>query len=248
MNVEIEARLDFVEMYRQMSGLRFVETNLKPLVPIFAAHNRVLAKLRTWNHDFQCTQQISASLAQDFSSELDNQEAKLQALEQNVQFLLSRTASVIQMVSTELQTPDRVFFSLTKCRQPRKASDTISLKSQNTTEDMSNHMLSDSAAIRVITVMTLFYLPSSFVSVSCNCSTRRSTRPVQTLEAITYERCQGFFGMGFFSTADATLAGWTVSPYLWIYLIAALPLTALTVWYWWWKSRSNKRRATASVV
>ncbi|KAI7778425.1 hypothetical protein LA080_002123 [Diaporthe eres] len=64
-------------------------------------------------------------------------------------------------------------------------------------------MLSDSAAIRVITVMTLFYLPSSFVS--------------------------GFFGMGFFATADATLAGWTVSPYLWIYLIVALLLTALTI-------------------
>ena len=186
MNVEIEARLNFVEMYRQVSGLRFVETNLKPLVPIFAAHNRMLAKLRTWNHDFQCTQQISAPLAQDFSSQLDNHEAKLQALEQNVQFLLSRTASVIQMVSTELQTPDQVFCSLTKCRQPWKASDTISLKSQNTTEDMSNHMLSDSAAIRVITVMTLFYLPSSFVSVSCD-STRWSTRPVQTLGAITYE-------------------------------------------------------------
>lgn len=196
MNVEIEARLDFIEMYRQMSGLRFVETNLKPLVPIFAAHNRVLAKLRTWNHDFQCMQKISASLAQDFSSQLDNHEAKLQALEHNVQFLLSRTASVIQMVSTELQTPDQIFCSLTKGLQPRKASDTISLKSQNTTEDMSNHMLSDSAAIRVITVMTLFYLPSSFVSVSYD-STRWSTRPVQTLEAmITYERCIGFLRHG----------------------------------------------------
>lgn len=188
MNVEIEARLDFVEMYRQVSGLRFIETNLKPLVPIFAAHNRVLAKLRTWNHDFQCMQQISEPLAKDFASQLDNHEAKLQALEQNVQFLLSRTASVIQMVSIELQIPDEVFCPLTKSRQPWKASDTISLKSQNTTEDMSNHMLSDSAAIRVITVMTLFYLPSSFVSVSCD-PTRWNMGPAQTAEEITYEMC-----------------------------------------------------------
>jgi hypothetical protein len=105
MNVEIEARLSFVEMYRQVSSLRFVETKLKPLVPIFAAHNRMLGKLRTWNHVLRNKQQIGEPLARDFSSQLDNHEAKLQALEQNVQFLLSRTSSIIQMVSTETNLP-----------------------------------------------------------------------------------------------------------------------------------------------
>lgn len=106
---------------------------------------------------------------------------------------------------------------------------------------MSNHMLSDSAAIRVITIVSLFYLPSSFVSVS-------NTFVHQSMLPMTYRKHKGFFGMGFFSTTDATLYGWTVSPYLWIYLIAAAPLTALTLWYWWWKSRSSKRSRRTSVV
>lgn len=42
----------------------------------------------------------------------------------------------------------------------------MSLKSQNTTEAMSHHMLLDSTAIRVITIVTMVYLPASFVSVS----------------------------------------------------------------------------------
>lgn len=101
MNVEIETKSSFVEMYGQISGLRFIETKLKPLVPIFAAHDRVLARLRKWNHDLQSRQHISNPLARNFSSQLDNKEAKLQALEQNVQFLLSRTSSIIQMVSID---------------------------------------------------------------------------------------------------------------------------------------------------
>lgn len=113
MNVEIEAKSSFVEMYGQISSLRFVETKLKPLVPIFAAHNRVLAKLRTWNHDLRNQQQISEPLARDFSSQIDNHEAKLQVLEQNVQFLLSRTASIIQMVSTKPQVPRQICLSAT---------------------------------------------------------------------------------------------------------------------------------------
>jgi hypothetical protein len=54
-----------------------------------------------------------------------------------------------------------------------KISDTIALKSQHTSETMSSAMLDlskssveDSTAMRVITVVTLVYLPSSFLTVS----------------------------------------------------------------------------------
>lgn len=163
MNVEIEVRLDFVEMYKQVSSLRFIETSLRPLVPIFAAYKRLLAKLSTLDHSLRSSDKIKERVADDFVSLLDNYDAQLQALEQNVLFLLGRVSSIIQMASTRAQ------YIHTPCpltNSGPKASDTIALKSQNTTEDMSNHMLSDSAAIRVITIVTLFYLPSSFVSVS----------------------------------------------------------------------------------
>ena len=54
-----------------------------------------------------------------------------------------------------------------------KISDTINLKSQHTSETMSSVMLElskssteDSTAMRVITLVTLVYLPSSFLTVS----------------------------------------------------------------------------------
>lgn len=58
-----ETKTRFVEMHGQISGLQFVETKLKPLVPILAAHNRILARLRIWNADLQSNQHISNQLA-----------------------------------------------------------------------------------------------------------------------------------------------------------------------------------------
>ncbi|KAH8671488.1 hypothetical protein BX600DRAFT_249438 [Xylariales sp. PMI_506] len=191
MNVEIEERLDFVEMYDQLSTLRFVETKLGCTVPIFAAHHRIVGRLRRWNETLAGAGQVDRALADEFAITLDSLDARMEALEFNARFLLSRISSTVQM-----------------------ASDTISLKSQNTAEKMANHMLVDSAAIRVITVVTLIYLPATFTS--------------------------GFFGMGFFTTDPDQGGKWIVAPYLWVYFILTLPLTALTITWWKWRSRREK--------
>lgn len=99
MNVEIELHLDFVEMYKQVSGLRFIETSLRPLVPILAAYQRVLAKLVMLNQTLHKSGKIDASMAESFTSLLENHDAKLQVLDHQVQFLLVRVSSIIQMVS-----------------------------------------------------------------------------------------------------------------------------------------------------
>lgn len=31
-----------------------------------------------------------------------------------------------------------------------------------------------------------------------------------------------------------------ITPYIWLYFVVAVPLTAFTVAYWWWKSRRQK--------
>ncbi|KPM46478.1 hypothetical protein AK830_g231 [Neonectria ditissima] len=190
LHVEIEENMEFEDMYYQLSGLRSIEKKLSPLVPIFAAYERMINELRSANKDLRSRGQITRESAGDFVATLDNLAVKVQTLTANVNYLLSRVASTIQT-----------------------ASDTISLKSQNATEDMSNRMVIDSAAIRVITVATLVYLPASYVS--------------------------GFFGMGFFDMSDD--GTWIVAPSMWIYFAVAIPVSVVTLLYWKIRSREILR-------
>lgn len=106
---------------------------------------------------------------------------------------------------------------------------------------MSNHMLRDSAAVRVITIVTLMYLPSSFVSV---CLSHHFLIPTSDkYRGFTNEELspQGFFGMGFFATSDDEGVTWAVAPYVWVYVLVAIPLTITTLAYWKWKIRNHKK-------
>ena len=85
----------------------------------------------------------------------------------------------------------------------------------------------DSEVMKAITVVTLVFLPATFVSVC----------PMPLLEPTTYPhfRSQTIFSMGFFNI-DYDHIG--VSQQGWIYLVCTLPLTFLVVgasftWIWW---------------
>lgn len=146
-------------MYDQMSSLRYIERRLSPLLPIFAAHYRVLGMLKRLNSHLVGHNEVSQDAGAEFTTALDSLHAKVQSFESNAKYLLARVDSTIQTVDCPQydEIPPLTVF---------QASDTISLKSQNTTEAMSHHMLRDSTAIRVITLVTLVYLPASFVAVS----------------------------------------------------------------------------------
>jgi hypothetical protein len=158
--VEIERELDFIDMYEQLSELRFVEENIVCLQPILAGKARIFARLKQWNNTLAQIGEVDAEAAHVFETSIESLEAMIEALQANASFLLSRISSAVQMVIFD----DRSI--LLRLTTNYKASDTISLKSQNTTETMSNHMLRDSTAVRVITVVTLVYLPATFTAVS----------------------------------------------------------------------------------
>ncbi|KAI1344880.1 hypothetical protein F5Y15DRAFT_363995 [Xylariaceae sp. FL0016] len=193
LNVEIERQLDFSETYKHISGLRFIETNISPLIPIFAAQKQVVRHLRSSNNELSMRGDIDKDQSRDFNASLDDVAARLSSFEMNAEFLLSRIKSTTQM-----------------------ASDTITLKSQNATEHVSKYMLKDSTAMRVITLVTLVFLPATFVA--------------------------GFFGMGFFTTDNDAGGAWVVTPYIWVYFVIAIPLTAITLVYWRWRSRRARAR------
>lgn len=149
----------------------------------------MLARLKEWNRSIELSGEVDAKSARHFDICIGNLNSTVEALQSNMVFMLSRTASVAQMVGVHL------FPDIQGLTTNYKASDTISLKSQNTTETM----LRDSTDVRVITIVTLVFLPATFASV------RPPTLMQQKLK-LTASLYKGFFGMGFFTT-DADSGG-----------------------------------------
>ncbi|KAI9370377.1 hypothetical protein BJX61DRAFT_544665 [Aspergillus egyptiacus] len=86
---------------------------------------------------------------------------------------------------------------------------------------LTTHSVDDSAAVRVITFLTMLYLPPSFVST--------------------------FLGMELFSFHDAAGSSqFAVSKHFWIFVALCAPLSALTFLSWklFWNKHRQKRRET----
>ncbi|CAG5189834.1 uncharacterized protein ALTATR162_LOCUS12095 [Alternaria atra] len=70
----------------------------------------------------------------------------------------------------------------------------------------------DSGAMRTIAVVTMAFLPPTFLSA--------------------------IFSMSFFNyTPEQGSAGWSVSGKFWVYWVCALPLTCITLMIWYWRQR-----------
>jgi len=83
----------------------------------------------------------------------------------------------------------------------------------------------DAAAVKVLTIMTLVYLPATVVSVGAfhqSCMTNKLIK-------------QNFFSTSFVHQVqrpDSSLV-LTVTSNWWIFLAASLPLTVITLYAWW---------------
>ncbi|KAL4960020.1 uncharacterized protein BDV14DRAFT_193313 [Aspergillus stella-maris] len=93
--------------------------------------------------------------------------------------------------------------------------DTLSFKDAYIAKRQTEFMLRDSTTVRVITVVTLIYLPSTFMAT--------------------------LLGMNSFFEMDENRRI-VVAPQFWIYVVCAIPLTAATLCYWWYFQRSKQRK------
>ncbi|KAE8550354.1 hypothetical protein EYB25_006580 [Talaromyces marneffei] len=195
LSIDITEDLPFDDLYESLSSLHNLETRLAPLRSIFPATKRILQLLIKLNNAYAHPDKVY------INERLDNMEEMINSFDDNLQYLMSRVASICSLLSN-----------------------TISLKNENTSNQVSNSMLKynrftvdDSATVRVITLVTLIYLPPTSVS--------------------------GFFSMGaFFSVQNdgGAQSNTLITPYIWLYFVVAIPLTAFTVAYWWWKSRRQR--------
>lgn len=101
------------------------------------------------------------------------------------------------------------------------------LYNQNTAEKINQ-------TVKVVTIITLLFLPIQFVAVSA---------PVPGfLGFISFSAPQTFFGMNFILFNEAT-GSIQVSRDVWIFVVSALPVTAIILAIWWRVARSNAQKA-----
>ena len=92
----------------------------------------------------------------------------------------------------------------------------------------------DSEVMKAITIVTLIFLPATFVSVSSTPGLEFTAYPPFCLQTI--------FSMGFFNIGSDEIG---VSRQGWIYLVCTLPLTFVVVgasfaWIWWTGTKVEK--------
>ena len=129
--------------------LRRLEARLLLLPPIFQSLIQIIQTLQTMNDALQADGAVSDETHKATQETLHNYSAATAAYLQNATFILQKIRATAQMLS-----------------------DTLKMKHQQTAQNISKNTLAlndrvvqDSGTIRVITVVTLLFLPGQFIAV-----------------------------------------------------------------------------------
>lgn len=98
-------------------------------------------------------------------------------------------------------------------------------------QELTENTVDDSAIVRLITIVSAFYLPGSFVAVS-------QAQYAVSMESLTCQQ-QTLFGMNFFNFDSKSIA---VSTDFWVFVVAWTVLTILTGGLFYASYQRNKRK------
>lgn len=129
--------------------MRYIESWIAPAIPILQAYNEILNGLLSWDTILSNSATVTEADAQITKNALENMARESQAYLRNARFLADRLAAMSELISAGL--------ALKGQRASREQNDHLTA--------LSNATRQDSATIRVITVATLIFLPTTFVSV-----------------------------------------------------------------------------------
>ena len=134
--------------------LRHLEARLLLLPPIFQSLIQIIQTLQTMNDALQADGAVSDETHKSTQETLHNYITATAAYLQNATFILQKIRATAQMLS-----------------------DTLKMKHQQTAQNISkntlalnNRVVQDSGTIRVITVVTLLFLPGQFIAVKLLCT------------------------------------------------------------------------------
>ncbi|KAB8227117.1 uncharacterized protein BDW43DRAFT_317117 [Aspergillus alliaceus] len=216
--------------HQMLTSMRSVESRCLPLQAIFRSFNKTLQTLSKTNQVLREFDNIQHPKWLQMKHLLDNYKSHADAYSQNAAFLQSRAAITSQLVT-----------------------DTFSFKNSHTSQEQTKYMLDltlstvdDSTTVRVITVVTLIYLPSTFMAVSLFLPSPSSGAAKRCI-ADKVPNVQTLLGMNSFFEMDSVTHKLVVSPQFWIFVVCAVPLTAVTVLYWWVRRKRHPKQVKEKV-
>ncbi|KAL3457013.1 hypothetical protein BJX64DRAFT_280916 [Aspergillus heterothallicus] len=185
--IEKELRVN----HESLTAVRTTENRCLILQPIFRSLDRTFEVLHQANAALSERGAIETAELQAMKRLLDNYSGTVNSYGQAAWSLQSRTSRIAAHIT-----------------------DTLSFKDAYIAKRQTEFMLRDSTTVRVITVVTLIYLPATFTAT--------------------------LLGMNSFFEMDDNRRI-VVSPQFWIYVVCAVPLTLATLLYWWYFQKAKQR-------
>ncbi|KAG9764585.1 hypothetical protein KCU73_g895, partial [Aureobasidium melanogenum] len=159
---------DHVE-FEQIANLRFIEDSCMPLTPIYSHLSRVLKCLQGLEMSQKSSDNYLLIQESQFQSTIQNYEHQLAGFMENATLLSTRITSVSQLLSDTLTFKQQQI--ATEQQHIAIEQQHIATKQQNlaTTQNglvlrLTQLSVNDSNAVRVITILTLIYLPATTIA------------------------------------------------------------------------------------
>ncbi|KAF8246074.1 hypothetical protein K440DRAFT_685745 [Wilcoxina mikolae CBS 423.85] len=212
LTIDIQDPDDYTLSFEALLSLRHFEAEVTPIASMLTATLPTLHSLESLNETLLSVRAVNKGDYTQVCGRLTIHVSRVKGYIISVAGLQRRTRSAIKLLA-----------------------DALDLKNQGTSAKINERILAltketvdDSATVRVVTLVTLIYLPASFIAT--------------------------VLGMNLFSFGQPLPDGkgphFTVSKQFWIYIALSIPLTAFTVGYWllvshWQKVKRTKRRDVA---
>jgi len=148
-----------------LTRVRFIESRLLPLPPIFHSYTETLGNLSYFSTILFTEKNIGSDAKSETACILRSLIRQTASYTRNARFLLGKTAGIAQLLSDVLALKNQHIamqqsghlFDLT----------TTSHAQNESICAMTRASVKDSSTVRVITVVMLVYLPTTFVCVRC---------------------------------------------------------------------------------
>ncbi|KAE8383107.1 hypothetical protein BDV26DRAFT_304010 [Aspergillus bertholletiae] len=194
--IDIALTLDLSKSNNDKDGLirlltpQYLGDKLLPISSRLQVALETICKLEEMNTFFQSRALATDDDARRFAGEMAYYKTSIEGYLKSVEVLEGKVKGISDLLAVAL-----------------------SLKGQTVANQINDKMLQltteafdDNATVRVVTIVTLIYLPASFVST--------------------------LLGMNLFDFGDSA-GGFTISKQFWIFIVAAVPLTMLTLGTWY---------------
>ncbi|KAF2089023.1 hypothetical protein K490DRAFT_64234 [Saccharata proteae CBS 121410] len=213
---EFKERLNF----KTLQELRELEERIMVIPFILKATNALIKSLSSMNRDLRVGQFYNSTEYRVVENALKSINVRLDGYIDSSNVLLDRIKGINKMAADALNLSNQTA-SVASQKSAVKQQE-LAAKQQETSTEINKNVLkltkdnvADNAVVRVVTLVTLLYLPASFIA--------------------------SLFGMNFFDFGDET-SKIRVASNWWIYLAVTVPLTIMTAIVWWQASRKQKRK------